>query len=919
MLMGKTGKFIGIALLLCVGCQLAAPTVPRFDDDPFRSALVPDFPSIQELAPENDLGEFGVHFAPSVVQFTAKNAEDTQRTQSDSVIPNEPPEDEFIYEPDDTPPMSLDEQVKLLSQNQWSKNHARINMLDTGRKSHFAAMSLEERQRWEQISQLNMSDKEREKRQSQHFDYVDGSAVDWRWMHRGVEQLYVMPPEQRVNPADILKDKRYSDQKILLANAAILLGRDGNPAVRKFLLKLVQDDKVHVQPRCAAVEVLGRMETITANDLIPLLDNVKDREIETTDRKTGETKTQRQPGNVELWEELLIAIAEKVEPWEHDCFIEPFYSSNGEIRLVAAKIWRRTSLQKQPKGTLPEKFLEMAKRESNLTVRVEIIKTLGAWQVPDLFALLERDLLHPSADIRNAAMLALADARCQEAIPAVKDQLKSTGAANRAAAVSALRKLGAFDDVFKYVDDQDAQVRIEVAKALSERCTPQTANFAKTYISDRNAKVQSAAIEAVGGWSIEESGRLLLTAMKSFDSGVRCRAAEILAGKGVSYSGFNPEDRPENQSAQFQELVHVFRQTTGVDPQLDLTGKERPVIQQASATVPENAALTEVRRCLDDWSDTQQRQFIQRRLTAHGSRLMVSIDHLLTVEKRNIPESLDRVFAEVDPMFREIEKLKSNDLTTQQRAARELAKLGAIDVPSKLAAKRIIDLSAKQTDAAVLTSLISALQNADSELVCGLARPLLQSESAQVRRMSCEMLRQSGSGEDVPLLQEMLRDPSRVVVKGALQAMDSLLKEEPADSPVFATLKTMLLQSEPDMQVAVAAILHRLGHQEGTDTFRRLAVSNDYRHRAEVARTVPELGDPVFIPLLLRFLDDSQATVKSEALKGLPKLAGQDIGRIGSGYTSSEVPQTQLQIDRWKAWGREQSGVKFWYPFTAFL
>jgi hypothetical protein len=62
-----------------------------------------------------------------------------------------------------------------------------------------------------------------------------------------------------------------------------------------------------------------------------------------------------------------------------------------------------------------------------------------------------------------------------------------------------------------------------------------------------------------------------------------------------------------------------------------------------------------------------------------------------------------------------------------------------------------------------------------------------------------------------------------------------------------------------------------------------------------VARSVSGLDDPVFVPLLLRFLEDGNGSVRSEALKGLPLLTGQEIG--GS---------TQEQIDRWKEWGKQR-------------
>jgi HEAT repeat protein len=563
---------------------------------------------------------------------------------------------------------------------------------------------------------------------------------------------------------------------------------------------------------------------------------------------------------------------------------------------------------------LPEQFLEIAKRESNPNVRVEIIKTLGSWQVPDLFTLLENDLQHRQAEVRNAAMLALADARHQEAIPMMRDRLRDAIGANRAAAASALRKLGVFEEVLKLVEDTDPQVRVEVARTFSERCTPQIAGFARSYIADRNQKVQLETIEAINGWSIEEAGPLLLMAAKSFHLEVRYRATEMLAQRGISSPDFNPEARPENQTEQYQELVQIFRESVGMEPMLDgntneRSAENRSAIRQVSAITPDDATLAEVRRCLDDWSDRtqspEQRHLIHRRLTAHGHRLMPMIDHLVITEKRTIPSSLDQVFAEIEPMFREIERLKSNDLSTRRRAAIELDRLGSVASPPQLAAKRMIDLAAREDDSIVLRSLLNALKNADPDSVCQLARPLLQSESAEVRRLSCEMLKQFGSSEDVPLLHDMLHDSSRAVVREALLAIDALLERDDAiDSSVLGTLKSMLISSDPMLQIDIAATLHRLGHSEGTDALRRLAVSNDHHIRTQIARTVSNLNDRAFVSLLLRYLEDSNATVRSEALKGLPKLAGQDIGRSGP-FQSSDTSPTQQQIDRWKSWGKE--------------
>jgi len=912
--MGGVRKFIGISLLLLLGGCLTAPNVPKMpgDAEPFRFNL-----SKNSFAPPNQpfFDSFDTP-APDSPLYATPSGDPIE--YEFVFVFDALPDDEFQFESGVIPKITIAEQRELLSPNQWVQNLALINMMDAGRIPSRSDISLEDRQRRDQINRLNMSEQERLRRQNQQLDYIDGSLSDWRWMHRGVDRLYVTLPEHRECTTVFLRDRKYIDDpkyRTLRANAAILLGRDGHPGVANFLLQLVRDERTPINIRCAAVEVLGLMPTVTADDLIPLLDYVREREVERMDRRTGEVRQQQDLGITEIWSELLIAIAEKIDPWEHSCFLEPFHANNSTIRLENARIWRRQSLQRQPTGELPEAFLEIARRENNPMVRVEIIRTLGAWRVPDLFSILETDLRHRVADVRNAAMQALAEARSQEAIPIIRDQLRDSNGTNRAVAVSALRRLGEFDEVLRLASDQDFRVRVEVAQAFAERRTPQTATLAKSFLSDR-AQVQLATVEAIGSWSIDESGPLLLIGARSQFSDVRRRATEILAQRGISYPNFDPDDRPINQTRQYDELVHVFREMVGVDPKnidWEDTGDSAPgtsAIRQVSAIVPEDFALTEVRRCLDDWQDRtlpqSERELIQRRLAAHGRRLMPLIDHLMTVENRSIPESLDRVFAEVEPMFGEIERLRTGNTATKQQAARELARLGATNSPPNIVAQRIIDIASRENDPTVLTQLLSALRNADPELVCELARPLMQSESAAVRRLACEMLAQFGTAEDAALLREALRDPNREVVRGALSAIDALFARVDADdSAVAEALRAMLLQGDQILQTDVAATLHRLGRSEGTDALRRLAATNDNRVKLYVVRTISELEDPAFVPILLRFLDDGNGSIRTEALRGLPRAVGEDIGRVGLN-PHSDVAQTQQQIERWKAWARER-------------
>ncbi|MDR0521185.1 MAG: HEAT repeat domain-containing protein [Planctomycetaceae bacterium] len=255
-------------------------------------------------------------------------------------------EDETLLEPEHAHQMTEAEQAELLSQNQWVKNLAMINYLDSGRKpAADRQRQTADRQRQDEINTLNMSAKEQAKKKNQRFEYADGSASEWRWMHRGVDKLCAVPPEHRVSPEVFLRSSKYKGEKhrILRANAAILMGRDGDDSVTKYLKQLVKNEAAEVRLRCAAAEVLGQMENTSVEDLIPLIDSVKERDMEVRHPKTGEITRQHFPGVTDIWSELLIAAAKKTDPWNHSCFLEPLTASSSEIRYEAAKIWRRYS------------------------------------------------------------------------------------------------------------------------------------------------------------------------------------------------------------------------------------------------------------------------------------------------------------------------------------------------------------------------------------------------------------------------------------------------------------------------------------------------------------------------------------------------------------------------------------------------
>ncbi|MDR1268592.1 MAG: HEAT repeat domain-containing protein, partial [Planctomycetaceae bacterium] len=709
--------------------------------------------------------------------------------------------------------------------------------------------------------------------------------------------------------------------RVLRANAAILLGRDGDPLAEKELIEIVKSKSLKNELRCAAAETLGTLQTVLPDVLIPLLEQFREREIETKNKQTGLSVKNIESGIPVLWLELLTALAERLEPWEHPCFLEPFSARNFEIRYQTAKLWRQHSPPKKRNGKtaggwefrLPEIYLEYVRRETNPMIRTEMIRTLGLWKEPEIWEFLQHDL-NGEMMVRHAAIMALAEAGCREAVPAIQQKLHDSVAINRAKAVESLRKLGCFEDVFPMVDDQDSSVRLEAVKAFADCCSPKTVTLARRMINDQYEKVRKATLDALVGWSLEESGQLLLEAAKSPHASTRQQALEILAKYGIAVKELNPLDVPKNQTEQYEKLIQYFHEVIG-SAELYSQDRQSNDFSALQRIYPNDLILDEIRYCLDDWQNAgrlpAERQEIRNRFVSQADQLLPALNYLYEFERRKIPESLDSVLAETNPVFEWIVQLKSNDVNEQRKAASELAQWSSVRSVEmdKLTLRRIADQANRQTDSSVLVSLLEVMRKNDSESAKRLATILLQSESSKLRCQACEIFQESGDGRDLPKLIELLYDSNRNVFQSSLNAVLAVFSKAETDdfekerTEIIERLETKLLQNDVWIQLEAATALHQFGDLTGEETFRRLALSTDPRIRCEVARKIAELGDLVFVPVLISFLDDRNNSVRQAALTGLPKLAGEEIEILDFGQSySKEISITQQKITRWKKW-----------------
>ncbi len=902
--------------------ELPAYSPPRNLHDPFLQAAVSDVPAPEEIATEASASKIA---GPAAVSETT--------VESDSAEP--------VAEADETYRAGLAEQEAILSKDAWARNLVLDRWIDNDMKDPFpGSANSSVRQRAESMGMLNLSDKDRAKRQNrQSVQYVTGLPSTWRWFHNEMEQLASVPAGERTSSKIFLSDPVYAGKKhrLLRANAAILMGRDGDQLVAEELLSIVSDKNFRTELRCAAVETLGKLQNVPAETLIALMESFKETERESFNPQAGFAKKKTEGGIPLLWQELLFAVAEKMEPWEHACFIEPLYAQVYETRLAAARLWRLCSQRKfssdndlsrtsnphphftsTPGQELPPAFLENVNRETGELVRVELIRTLGYWRVPDILERIGGDL-NRTALLRQTALDALAEANCREAISVIKPRLKDIEPGNRAQAVAALRKFGELDDVFRLAGDTDAKVRIEVAKALSQRQTTQGLAVAKKFMAENNERLQQAVLDAVATWPIPQRGEILLEAAKSPVPGTRRRAVEALQSFGVDTGFFDAVRQPTQDAKQHERLVQSFQDFLYNSENNEGLALESGAKTGANNISPNDPMLEEARRGLDEWrkstTSPKARQAARERLSALGARLLPYLSYLYESERRNIPVSLDEVLAEVDPLFAAIVMLDSDDPVERRKGAAEIKRTCAVQTPSLFACERILHKAVEQDDTLVLTPLLAALVSADETCARCLAKQFLESESAELRRQACDFFSQCGGVDDLPALIPLLYEPNREVLRGGLIAVVAIFNGLDDDAceemrkVIAPVLETRLREDDLSVQLDVAAALHRLGGNDsgakGTEALFRLAASSEPGTKIAVAKTMAALEDDVFAHVLIRYLDDTNGSVRRAALDGLPRLAGKDYGLADGQDFASELSPSRQRAARWKKWYEE--------------
>jgi HEAT repeat protein len=918
-----------------------------------------------------------------------------QQTSIKTVAANESSKNQSDDATNSSNKMTLREFESLLINTKWQPNIQLELWLEKKINEKINKNEISSRERREQIKQLNFSEKEKSKK-FKNQKYIDELISTWRWYNVNIDELVKkqLEPDTEarpifpVDPKIFLENNAYNNAKYnqLRANAAILMGRCNDYDAVNTLVEIVKNEQLD-SIRCAAVETLGKMEFVGFETLLPLLefarkrnnvtnnqsDNIRNNNYNddnSPDEKSNDQnnhKNQITVINKILWSELLIALANKMETWEHPCFLDSLAIDEVEVRRTSAKLWRLRSQAFWTKNRgesnyrnekdqtiklrkLPARFLVFARLENDLPARIEMIKTLAIWKEPEILNIIENDLNSHNAQLRFAAMDAIATADCKDAARILKDKLRDTSAKTRAKSAESLAKLGFIDDVLRLADDKEPDVRLEIAKTLAFAPSQKSADLAKQYIENDHENIKLATINSIAAWErIDLCGEILIDSLQSRSSKVRNLSAEILssyfpdAAELLTKNHNSDKERIKivtkirkqlNNYLQSHEngdsTIIVTNNKSKFDSESELESgtesyRDSQKISKTNFTISDKANLNEIEindvyelvgRLNGSSLTSIQREAIRRQLSKYGKRLLDILEYLYENEKNfATPELVDEILAENDEIFRLILSLNNDDELTRRKSAEDLLRRSKLKILGGIASSRILERGLQESDVSMLSMYATILRNSDPYKARYLAASVLQSEqfdSAELRRIACEIFGEVGNGHDLIIVAQNIGDQKRDVAHTAFEAMIKILSRlknnefENERAKAAKNLWSKFVGSDLISQVEISAAIYTLGDESGEKSFLRVSFSQDARVRLHVVNVIGILNDPDFISILIRYLDDKDSNVSQSALAMLPKLADEDAGIIETEIPMEhELSQSQKKIARWKKWYAE--------------
>ena len=705
-----------------------------------------------------------------------------------------------------------------------------------------------------------------------------------RWKHDALEPLLAKSLGWRPGLRGALGDSN----PVVVANAAILLARQGDAKMASRLAEAARNTKLAARLRRAAIEALSNLNSPES-----------DRAVDDLLAELGDDQGPRAATyDGDLHAELLLGLDAR-----DDETADQFYRSALKSPSSAARRAALAGLATRTAGEIPIEAVELTSDPDPATRR-SALAMLGARKNPRAVERCRQALNDPDFETRLAAVRACGDLAGKGAQAILDLALGSDSELIRVAAIESLARGGFEADWRRLAKDPSFRVRTAVAAAIAAKEKADFREVAERLITDDTASVQLETVRAVENWPLEEAVPVLLAGVESSGFRTRRAAIEQLRRRWPLARELSTDASREALVELAAKLKTSWRAKLGArhDPNEVFVTGESPEKPEASRIVADSATSPLAESSLSIIAETDRTN---------------AADALEVENSSNDPAPANKVPAPSNErMLTALAELESPSATrsVKRKAANDL-RISAEQAPlATTTIKRLADVATRETDPLVLRSLLVATANDVSPDSARMAALLSSHEAPEIRLLSIKRLAQSDPTEHLDILASALSDSFAAVAKEAARGLASS-----GASEAIPALSRMLSTRDPELELEVAKALARLQAATGREALERLArdAVADTRRRAALA--MGDLEDITFASTLVSMLDQGEG-VGQAALGSLAKVAANEVslrdgappsaaGAPGEGPSSEKKTLGHDErVAAWKRWWQERSG-----------
>lgn len=684
--------------------------------------------------------------------------------------------------------------------------------------------------------------------------------AQYRWRHAALERWLEQEPPRSLSPA--LKSK----EPFISAVATIGLSRTDPAPHRRALLKLIHDARQSPALRAAAIETLARDDSFeTEAELRKLLD------------KFGPKVPSE--CNTPLYVELLAGLARHIAIDQEPLYAQALALDDAQVHLAVLSLYRATKTTQLPDEVIP------LTSSSSAQVRRAALAALATAHHPDAVRLLRAATQDGDVQVRVAAIQSLGEVKHPEAVLALHDLSGESAERMREAAAGALVAQREWRAVERAARDPSFRVRSAVATALANYGSAERTALARQLLTDQSAMVQSKMAASLAQWPLDMAGPLLIESLRSPNLLTRQSAALALQTQWPPAKPFHPQEpNVQIRIAAVEALARRWQE-------------ERPKSNEAIAHATRQASLPtdEIHRLLQLYQtgDAEGRWLAKRQLEELGSEVVPALDELVATQRATLTEADYRdLLPAVNAGFAALEELRASDIDTRRAAARKLAQQAATEPLPAIAIERLSMIAHTETDALVWQDVLRAAASTTETVGHELALAALAHDAAEVRRRGCEYLEKCGDNRQGTALLPLIDDQDPLVSQAAVVALGRC-----GPTASRERLYMLLTHSQTNMQIAAAKTLVAWNDERGAAALERFALSNSASVRRQAIEAMGKLAQPQFLSTLVQALDD-QPGVRLAALDALPQVAGEDVLAAHQPPPASAAQRAKL----WRDW-----------------